>query len=85
VVELDRPGVLGACTPSGMRNLIEGMRERIDEIRRFSNLFRQRTRLSIDATSREGVAEWFKAAVLKFTFGHAAPFLPVPSSQCFRA
>ena len=34
---------------------------------------------------RGRVAEWFKAAVLSLTCGHPAPFLPVPSSQCFRA
>jgi hypothetical protein len=31
------------------------------------------------------VAEWFKAAVLKFGFGHPASFCRVPVGQCFRA
>jgi hypothetical protein len=34
---------------------------------------------------RGRVAEWFKAAVLKFSFSHTASFYRVPLSQCFRA
>jgi hypothetical protein len=38
------------------------------------------------ANSKRGrVAEWFKAAVLKFGFGHPALFYYVPFSQYFRA
>ena len=34
---------------------------------------------------RGRVAEWFKAAVLKFMFGCIASFSRVPLGQCFRA
>jgi hypothetical protein len=42
-------------------------------------------RTKILANSKRGrVAEWFKAAVLKFTCHHTAWFYRVPDSQCFR-